>query len=181
MIIGKKEFNVNELQYTIRSACAEDAQKLSALRLKIDGETEYMDREKGEDFIDVSSFEQRIKEDTEKKRNLFLVAEVQDRLAGFSRCEGTDLKRSSHKAEFGVCVLKEFWGYGIGKHLLQQSLSWADTNGIKKISLNVLETNERAISLYKTYGFEAEGILKKEKLLSDGNYYNTVVMGRFHD
>lgn len=61
------------------------------------------------------------------------------------------------------------------------SLSWADTNRIKKISLNVPETNERAISLYKTYGFEAEGILKKEKLLSDGNYYNTVVMGRFHD
>ncbi|WP_367387252.1 GNAT family N-acetyltransferase [Bacillus vallismortis] len=181
MIIEKKEFNVNGLQYTIRSARVEDAQKLSALRLKIDGETEYMDREKGEDFIDELDFEQRIKEDTEKKRNLFLVAEVQERLAGFSRCEGTDLKRSSHKAEFGVCVLKEFWGYGIGKHLLQQSLSWADTNGMKKISLNVLETNERAISLYKTYGFEAEGILKKEKLLSDGNYYNTVVMGRFHD
>ncbi|KIN33893.1 hypothetical protein B4070_0693 [Bacillus subtilis] len=33
----------------------------------------------------------------------------------------------------------------------------------------------------KTYVFEAEGILRKEKLLSDGNYYNTVVMGRFHD
>lgn len=108
MIIGKKEFKVNELHYTIRSARAEDAQKLSSLRLKIDGETEYMDREKGEDFIDPPDFKQRIKEDTEKKRNLFLVAEVQDRLAGFSRCEGTDLKRSSHKAEFGVCVLKEF-------------------------------------------------------------------------
>ncbi|MEA1023919.1 hypothetical protein U6Z35_15965 [Bacillus subtilis] len=63
-------------------------------------------------------------------------------------------------------MLKEFWGYGIKKHLLQQSLSWPDTN---------------VLSLYKTYGFEAEGILKKEKLLSDGNYYNTVVMGRFHD
>lgn len=78
-------------------------------------------------------------------------------------------------------MLKEFWGYGIGKHLLQQTLSWVDTNGMKKISLNVLETNERAISLYKKYGFETEGILKKEKLLSDGNDYNTIVMGRFHD
>lgn len=62
-----------------------------------------------------------------------------------------------------------------------QCLTEADANGIFKNSLNVLETNERAISLYKTYGFEAEEILKKEKLLSDENYYNTVVMGRFHD
>lgn len=29
------------------------------------------------------------------------------------------LKRFSHKVEFGVCVLKEYWGYGIGKNLLK--------------------------------------------------------------
>lgn len=34
--------------------------------------------------------------------------------------------------------------------------------------------------LYKKYGFGVEGLLKKDKLLSDGNYYNTLVMGRFN-
>lgn len=48
------------------------------------------------------------------------------------------------------------------------------------LTLNVLETNEKAISLYKKYGFEIEGVLIKDKLLSDGNYYNTIVMGRLN-
>lgn len=91
------------------------------------------------------------------------------------------MKRFSHKIEFGVCVLKEFWGYGIGKNLLKESISWADSNGIKKITLNVLETNEKAIKLYQKLGFEIEGILKKDKILSDGNYYNTMIMGRFKE
>ncbi|GEM_PF-6958597 len=44
--------------------------------------------------------------------------------------------------------------------------------------LNVLETNDKAIMLYQKYGFEVEGILKKDKLLSDGNYYHTIIMSR---
>lgn len=181
MIIDKQEFYINGINYTIRSAIDRDAKELSELRLQIDGETENLDREKGEAFIDVPGFEQMIKLDTEKSRNLFLVAVVHDRIVGFSRCEGNHLNRSSHKIEFGVCVLKDFWGYGIGKNLLQESISWADSNGIKKITLNVLETNDNAIKLYKKLGFEIEGILKKDKILSDGKYNNTIIMGRFNE
>lgn len=181
MIINKQELSVNGLQYTIRSAIEKDAQFLPELRVQIDGETENMDREPGEGYIHVQGFEQLIKADTESPRNLFLVAEVHERIIGFSRCEGINLKRLSHKVEFGVCVLKEFWGFGIGKHLLQQSISWADTSSIKKMTLNVLETNEKAIELYIKYGFQIEGILKHDKLLADGKYYSTIVMGRFRE
>lgn len=44
MIINRQEFQVKGLHYTIRSAIPEDAKKLSALRLQVDGETEHMDR-----------------------------------------------------------------------------------------------------------------------------------------
>ncbi|QRG70672.1 GNAT family N-acetyltransferase [Brevibacillus choshinensis] len=181
MFMDKQAFAVKGLDYTIRSAVEKDAEELSALRLVIDGETENLDREKGEAFIDPAGFAKLISEDTENPRNLFLVAVANDRIVGFSRCEGNQLRRSSHKVEFGVCVLKEFWGYGIGKQLLQQSISWADENGIRKMTLHVLETNEPAIALYQKLGFEIEGILKQDKLLADGTYYNTIVMGRFHE
>ncbi|WP_034756849.1 GNAT family N-acetyltransferase [Rossellomorea vietnamensis] len=180
MIIQPIEFHNRNLTYIIRSANVDDAQKLSEVRLQVDGETENMDREKGEAYIDEAGFKQIIIEDTESPQNLFLVCEVGERIAGFSRCEGKSLKRIAHKVEFGVGVLKEFWGYGIGKNLLKESTRWADDNGIKKITLNVLETNEKAIMLYKNNGFEVEGVLKSDKLLSDGRYYDTVVMGRFH-
>lgn len=153
---------------------------MADVRLQIDGETENLDREKGEAYIDETGFKKIIKNDTESINNLFLVAEVDKRIVGFSRCEGNRLKRTSHKVEFGICVLKEFWGYSIGKKLLKESVHWADSNGIKKITLNVIETNNKAIMLYKKYGFEVEGILKKDKILSDGKYYNTILMGRFN-
>ena len=180
MVVDKQEFEVNGLLYTIRSASIADAQELSALRVQIDGETENMDREPGEAFIDVPGFERIIQMDTESPRNLFLVAIAHNRIVGFSRCEGVNLKRFAHKVEFGVCVLKEFWGYGIGKNLLKQSIKWADAAGIKKMTLSVVETNEKAIDLYKRLGFEIEGILKNDRILADGNYYNAIIMGRFN-
>ena len=104
MILNKEEYQVNGLHYTIRSAVETDAETLSELRLQIDGETEYMDRERGEGFIDAAGFEQLIKSDSESGRNIFLVAVVDGRIIGYSRCEGSNLKRLSHKVEFGICV-----------------------------------------------------------------------------
>ena len=181
MIINKQEFYVNGINYIIRSAMEKDAKELSELRLQIDGETENLDREKGEAFIDTLGFEKLIRTDTESSCNLFLVAEVNDKIVAFSRCEGNPLKRFAHKVEFGVCVLKDYWGYGIGTNFLKESIAWADSNGIKKITLNVLEINNKAIKLYEKFGFMKEGILKNDKILSDGQYYNTVVMGRLKE
>lgn len=182
MKVNQKEFHVHDLRYIIRSAMEKDAENLSQIRLQIDGETENLDRVQGEAYIDEDGFKQIIKGDTNSLTNLFLVAEINDKIiVGFSRCEGNKLKRTSHKVEFGVCLLKEFWGHGIGKNFLKESIHWADSNEIKKVTLNVLETNDKAITLYKEYGFEVEGILKKDKFLSDGKYYNTLLMGRFND
>lgn len=61
---------------------------------------------------------------------------------------------------------------------MNESISWAEDNDIQKMTLNVLETNHKAITLYQKMGFEVEGVLKKDRLLVDGQYYNTVIMGR---
>jgi RimJ/RimL family protein N-acetyltransferase len=167
-----------KVTFSTRIAQIEDAKSLSDLRVKIDGETENMDRESGENLINEEGFKNIILNDSKQKNHLFLVAEADGQLVGFSRCEGSNLKRTAHKVEFGVCVLKEYWGNGIGKRLLIDSIRWAEDADIKKITLQVLETNENAIRLYKRYGFEIEGVLRKDKQLSDGNYYNTIVMGR---
>ncbi|MGF7056874.1 N-acetyltransferase family protein [Brassicibacter mesophilus] len=123
-------------------------------------------------------FEKLIYEDSIAEKTIFLVAEVEGKIVGFTRCKGSRLSRFRHKAEFGICILKEYWGHGIGKVLLENILMWADTVGIEKISLTVVQTNTKAIQLYKNYGFEEEGLLIKDRIHKDGNYYNTVIMGR---
>lgn len=178
MKIEKQEYCIKGLKYAIRSAEESDASALTKLRALMDGETENMDREAGEGLLSEEDFKRLIKGDSEGEHNLFLIALVNDTPIGFSRCEGSTLKRLAHKVIFGVCVQKKYWGHQIGKNLLSRSISWADANGIKKMELGVLESNRRGIILYMDQGFKVEGVLRNDKLLSDGKYYDTIIMGR---
>ncbi|KAA8786564.1 RimJ/RimL family protein N-acetyltransferase [Paenibacillus sp. 4624] len=181
MIINDQDYRVKGMHYTIRSAMEKDADKLSSLRVQLDGETDNMDREAGEAFIDVAGFRELIRMDTAKRNHLFLVAVASGDIVGYCRCAGSELKRFSHQVEFGVCVARSFWGYGIGREMLQSSLQWVDEQGIEKVTLKVLATNDKAIRLYETSGFEVEGVFKRDRRHADGRYYDTVVMARFAD
>ena len=141
MIIDQQEYFIKGVSYSIRSAEEKDAEALSSLRVQLDGETDNMDREKGKGYIDAVRFQRIIQLDSQKRRNIFLVAVVANEIVGYSRCEGTELKRFCHKVEFGVCVARDFWGHGIGKNLLEKSIEWADQSGVEKMTLNVLASN----------------------------------------
>ncbi len=174
---------VNEkITYSVRFARPRDAAELSELRVRIDGETEHMDREAGEAPIDERGFVELIEADGSSPTRLFLVAEADGRLVGYARCEAGSLRRFAHRAEFGVCVLRDYWGCGIGSSLLRAVLEWADAGAeIVKIQLSVVATNESAIRLYRRHGFEIEGVLRKDRVHADGLFYDTVLMGRFRD
>ena len=60
MKLEKQEYCIKGLKYTIRSAEESDAAVLAKLRVLIDGETEYMDREAGEGLLDENDFKQLI-------------------------------------------------------------------------------------------------------------------------
>ncbi|HEO8418339.1 GNAT family N-acetyltransferase [Niallia sp. FSL W8-0635] len=180
MKITPSHFEVNGLRYTIRSAEEKDADQLSQVRMQIDGETHFLDREPGEGILSPIEFKQLIRTDIEGANRLFLLAETEvGQIIAFSRCEGTNLMRLKHKVEFGIGVLKDYWGYKIGSQLLGASVNWASENKLTKMTLSVIETNDKAITLYKRFGFEVEGILKKDKRLENGEYYSTIVMSRF--
>lgn len=179
MVIDDKSYDIKGLSYMIRCAKPEDAESLAEVRLQIDGETENMDRRRGEAYMEPDGFAALIQHDRDNPTNLFLVAEANGRIVGYSRCEGSPLSRMAHKVEFGVGVIRDYWGHGIGRQLLDRSVEWSDETGIQKMTLHVIETNVKAIDMYKKVGFEIEGVLKRDRLLADGNYYNTIAMGRF--
>lgn len=179
MKIESKKINGKSLSWILRCPTKKDAAELSELRVKIDGETEFLDRDAGEDFLSPEDCERIIAEDLLSETSLFLVTEAEGKIVGFARCAGNKLNRFRHKAEFGICILQEYCGHGIGKELLESILNWADAKGVEKIALTVVQTNTNAISLYKKYGFIEEGILINDRIHKDGNYFNTIMMGRF--
>lgn len=57
MFIENKAITHKNLTWTLRCPRISDAEKLSTLRVKIDGETEYLDREAGENLLTKDDFE----------------------------------------------------------------------------------------------------------------------------
>ncbi len=82
MIIDDQEYRVKGMQYTIRSAVEKDAVTLCSLNVQLDGETENMDREAGEAYMDAAGFKELIRMDTEKRNNLFLVTVTSGNIKG---------------------------------------------------------------------------------------------------
>ena len=58
-----------------------------------------------------------------------------------------------HRAEFGISVVRKYWGLGIGKALLTSCIECAKTAGYNQLELKVVAENERAVSMYERAGF----------------------------
>lgn len=74
-----------------------------------------------------------------------------------------------HIGEFGMTVLKDYWGQGIGSSLLTQMESFAKCVGVTRIEAKVRCSNQRGVSLYNKSGYEIEGTRKKAALI-DGSF-----------
>lgn len=60
-----------------------------------------------------------------------------------------------------IAVRADERGKGIGKELMRELIRLAKEAGVKRMTLEVKDTNERAVKLYKTFGFSVEGIRKR--------------------
>ena len=58
-----------------------------------------------------------------------------------------------HRAEFGISVLRAYWGLGLGRALTEACIQCAKEAGYEQLELTVVAENERAIALYKKAGF----------------------------
>ena len=75
-------------------------------------------------------------------------------------------------------LLPEYRGQGLGSKLLASVLEHAKKFGLEKVELHVYTSNISAIALYKKFGFEEEGLIKKYRKL-DGKYFDSLAMGKF--
>ena len=86
--------------------------------------------------------------------------------------------RRSHARMLGIVVHSRFQGRGVGKALMTALLDLADKwLPVTRIELTVFVDNERAIKLYRRFGFEVEGT-HKSYALRDGRYVDTLALAR---
>lgn len=122
------------------------------------GETDYLLSYPDENSFDAIQEGQFLKEKTESKNEIEIIAIIGGVVAGTAGIEAIGSKyKVKHRAEFGISVAKAFWGLGIGGALMEACIECARKAGYIQLELNAVLDNERAISMYESAGFVEYG------------------------
>lgn len=109
------------------------------------------------------------------QNDIMLIALCGDVVVGNAIVERNKIKRYNHRAELSLTVLREFWGRGIGSELMRRMIDFAKSVGIEILYLEVRADNERAVSLYKKFGFSLIGEYENFFKIND-KYYDAYLM-----
>lgn len=121
-------------------------------------ETDYLLSYPDENSYDPEREARFLEEKTNSPNEIELVAIVDGKVAGTAGIEAVGKKyKVKHRAEFGISVLREYWGLGLGKALAKACIQCAKEAGYVQLELNAVAENERAVSLYRSLGFEEFG------------------------
>ncbi|HWP22547.1 MAG TPA: GNAT family N-acetyltransferase [Candidatus Cryosericum sp.] len=85
-------------------------------------------------------------------------------------------KRIAHVGGVAISIKRDYWRFGIGSIAMREMIDFAKSTGVlSTLSLEVREGNERAISLYKRFGFTEIG-RHKARINVRGTYYDEILM-----
>lgn len=158
-----------------RKAVVEDAAALLLHIKRVGGETDNLSF--GSDSFNITPEREAkfIKRFAEDKRDIMLVAFSDGEVIGNAALEHERIPRYSHRATLSVTVLRDYWGMGIGRTLVDMLSEHARSVGTSVISLEARADNERAIALYKGCGYTEIGCYKRFFKIR-GEYHDALLM-----
>jgi L-phenylalanine/L-methionine N-acetyltransferase len=107
-----------------------------------------------------------------------LVAVVDGEVVGSISLHTSSRPRVNHKGVVGMMVRDDWQGKGIGTAMMRAVVDLADKwLNLTRLELTVFTDNEPAISLYRKFGFEIEGTLRKFGF-RDGEFVDAYTMAR---
>ena len=165
------------VELLVRNAVASDARALRDVMQRTHAETDYLlsypDEQSADDEQEARSLAETERSDDEVE----LVAVVEGKIVGSAGVAAVGSRRKvAHRACFGISVLQEYWGMGIGRVLMEACIDCARQAGYTQLELEVVADNERALSLYRRAGFEEYGRNPRGYRSADVGYQELVHM-----
>ncbi|MDO5322713.1 MAG: GNAT family N-acetyltransferase [Clostridia bacterium] len=118
------------------------------------GETDYLLSYPDENSFTAEQEGKFLKRKAESANEVEIIALVDGRVAGTAGVDAIGAKyKLRHRAEFGVSVLEEYWGLGIGRALMDACIECARQAGYAQLELTVVAENARAVEMYQRAGF----------------------------
>lgn len=183
MIVSAKEIVLKDGRKCIlRCATKNDAQAMLDYLKVSSEETEYLLRypDEVDSCYTLEGEKQFLEQILHSKYDIMLAAEVDGKIVGNACINGIGNKRKIlHRGSFGIALMKDFWGLGIGKELMSYIFEVSDNLiGYELVDLEVVSENKRAICLYEKMGFKKIGERPYGLKLDNGNYFSEVLMCR---
>lgn len=166
--------------FTIRSAHPDDTTNVIAYMQAVTRESDFLLIEPDEFTPTEDEERQWIQDHIDGPGKICLVADASGIVVGTLGCENGQRRRVAHCGTFGMAVLKDWRGQGVGTAMLRCFLEWAEASPvIEKVGIGVLASNEPAIRLYQKFGFTEEGRQPKEIKIGPEQYHDVILMYRF--
>ena len=138
----------------IRNATYEDGPEMADLFVLAHSESDYLLSYPEEHNFDVKCESEFLQKRAESDNEVMLLAVVNDKTVATAGISAVGNKyKVRHRAEFGVDVIKEYWGLGIGKSIMKACVQCARNAGYKQLELEAVADNKRAINMYQSIGF----------------------------
>lgn len=167
----------NGKNVVIRKPKVEDAEAIINVMTIADTETLFLARNPGEFCTPVEREKQIIENVLADTDVEWLVAEYENEVIG--QCSVGLVRRNAryrHRAEVAFVILKDYCSLGIGGKMMEECIKWCRKMGVTQIELDVVKNNERALKMYKGFGFEIIGIRENALCYQDGTYADEYLM-----
>lgn len=164
----------------IRLIETEDARSFIRLQEQIYAQSEFEYYEPNVQHLTVQVVRKQMAEWRKFKRQTILLCITNGEFAGYSRITGYKEQRLQHAATIRIGVLKKFENTGIGTALLQNSIKWAQQNGVERLEAAIMSHNNKAIVLFEKQGFAVEGT-KRHSVKIDNDYYDEIIYSKLID
>ena len=110
-----------------------------------------------------------VKRELSRKDKIKFYTYVDNKLIGYSFLTKFEKIQKKHNCILGIVVLDLFQNKGFGKKICKHMIKTAWKKGLTKIWLNVFYDNVNAFNLYKSLGFEIEGVFLNDEIQNKKN------------
>jgi len=158
MLYEKKIILKNGKELLMRNGTELDAEAVFNNFNQTHAETDFLMTYPEENSLSIEAEAEFLKNKAESSNEIEIIALIDNRVVGSAGIEAVGNKyKVKHRAEFGISILKEYWGLGIGTLLTNACIECAKAADYKQLELDVVSENSRAIALYKSLGFTEYG------------------------
>lgn len=154
----KKITMKNGQEALLRNGTAADAAAVLDCFLRTHAETDFLLSYPDEVTFTIEQEADFLQSRSDSPDAIEIVAEVDGKIVGTAGIgPAGSCYKVKHRAGFGISVLKDYWGCGLGRALTDACIECARKAGYTQLELDVSGDNAKAIAMYESAGFREFG------------------------